>query len=113
LEKSIAEKLKEKGVGVDPNGFTHICVAPVNDEWKILFAGFKECQKLSGSYILTVGRHVEAVLAGLDEVLHARKSEEELSKELASLYREIRASDEFEEYLDDLKSMVEKEVKPF
>jgi len=39
------------------------------------------------------------------------KSEEELSKELASLYREIRASDEFRRYLNDLKSMAEKEVK--
>jgi len=114
LKRSIVEKLKEIGVGVDPNGLTHVCAVSANDEWKILFVSPKECQKKFPTTfrVLGVYDHVEAVLMGLNRVmLGARKSEEELSKELTSLYREIRASDEFRRYLNDLKSMVESEVK--
>jgi len=87
LEKSIAEKLKEMGIGVD-SGFSAV------------------------RYVLSVDDHTETVLMGLDEVFSVHKGEEKLSKELASLYREIRSSKEFQERLNSLRSMAEKEVKP-
>jgi len=87
LDRSIAEKLKEIGIGADSE-----------------FSATR--------YVLSINDHAEIVLMGLDEVLGVRKSEEKLSKELASLYSEIRSSDEFRRYLNDLRSMAENEMKP-
>jgi len=115
LKRSIVEKLEKMGIRVDPIGYTYVCARLVNNEWRILLSvDPKECGKefLKEFRVLRIDDHVRAVLVGLDKVLSVHKSEEELSKELTSLYREIRASDEFRKYLGDLKSMVESEVKP-
>jgi len=116
LRSLVVEKLKDKGIGVNPNGLTYVCAAPIDDEWRILFVSPEECQKLSACRVLGVDDHVAAVLVSLDEVLGVRKSEEELSKELTDLYRKIRSeiisSNEFGRYLNDLRNIAENEVKP-
>jgi len=115
LDRSVVEKLKEAGISVDPDGSTYVCAARINDEWRILlFVSPEECEKRfpKESKVLHVYNHVAAVLVGLNEVLDVHESEEELSKELASIYCEIRSSDEFRRYLNDLRSMAENEVKP-
>jgi len=45
LKRSIVEKLKEMGIGMDPDGSTYVCATSINDEWRILFVSPKECEK--------------------------------------------------------------------
>jgi len=114
LKKLVEEKLRSRNIGVEPNGLTHVCAPWINDRRRILlYVSPEECRKMFPTtyYILDVGSHMEAVLEGLDKVLGVRESEEELSKELAGLYREIRSSDEFQGLLKDLKRVAESEVK--
>jgi len=116
LRGFIVEKLKERGICVDPNEsnyFEH--ETRTGDVQRILlFRNVKECEKElpKASHVLSIDDRGRVFLVDLDNVLRAREGEEELSKELASLYQEIRSSDKFRGYLGDLEHKVEKEVKP-
>jgi len=112
LKGLVVEALKKRGIGLDPKGYTYVCAAVINDERRIVFVSPEECWKLSAYHLLNVDDHVEAVLVGLNEVLNEHKNEEELSKELTSLYQEIRSLEQFRKGLDKLKRIAKNEVKP-
>jgi len=103
LRNLIMEMLEKKNIGVDPSGYTYVCVYYDGSERKVQFVSPEECRKLSTSHVLSIDDHVEAVLVGLSEVLKESKREEEFYKELPSLYQEIRLSKQFKDSVNELK----------
>ena len=56
-----------------------------------------------GYTILILDKYVETVLLGSDTVLEiTNKKEDELSRNLSNMYKKIRGSREFREFLNDL-----------